>query len=115
MFVTIDIVRYLGIPLLITLVVEGIVVYSLSNKNRKLTSLFILANLITNPIMNLVSIQIPYYLQHQSLLLLELTIVIVETIVLCLIVKSLPKAFLISILANLFSYMIGMLLLPLLY
>ena len=72
-------------------------------------------NIITNLTMNVLIIKINLPNYHLMVLILEIIVVIIESCVYYALIKKLKSAFILSFVANVFSYGMGILLMDLLY
>ena len=102
----IEILPILIKALLITLVVELLMLFLLKERKIKIFIVCGIINIITNPILNIIL----QYTNHYYLLLiiLEIVIVIIEGIIYYLFKKDIKKAFMISLICNLASLLMGM-------
>jgi hypothetical protein len=105
----------LGIALLITLIVEVVVVVFISRKSFLLVGTVIVINLITNPLMNILLATSNHFNGENLLYLLELLVIIVEGTIYYIVTKRIYQAFTISIIANVCSYVVGILLIPIIF
>lgn len=103
------------IALLLTIFVEEIALFFQKEKNGWLYLALIPINIITNTTLNYVIVKLPYAHIDWMILGLEVIIILVEACLLYLIVKKWQKALRISLICNVFSYVVGMLLMPFLY
>jgi hypothetical protein len=103
---------HIMIPLVITLVTEILVVMLISKTHRSLLIAVVLVNLITNPLMNTLLITTNFSSNLKILYLFELVVIIIEGTAYYAITKNINKSFMVAIVANVCSYVFGMLLMP---
>ncbi|MDP2425951.1 MAG: hypothetical protein U1C51_03215 [Candidatus Izemoplasmatales bacterium] len=101
--------------LLLTLVIEGILAFILLRKKRYGVFVVIALNCITNPLMNLFIDRILLVHYVIGLIAVEILVTIIEGIALTIYLKDWKKAFLVSVIINGSSLLIGLWLMPLLY
>lgn len=105
--------------LLITLVVEGLIALIIGYRKRDLLNV-ILVNILTNPLVNSISIAINYYYglkyRNIALIILEILAFLIEGFIYykCL-KKRKINGFVLSLILNLSSYLIGLLVNQLIY
>lgn len=103
------------IALSITILSELLILLLWKEKRKSLYFISIIMNIITNVSFNFILLYVP--IQHENILifLLEVGIVIIEMLGYQILYNNLKKSFTISLLANLASYIIGMILMPFVY
>ena len=114
-----DLPKVMLISLSITLVVELGIAFILKYRKKDLLNVF-LVNILTNPLLNSMIVTINYYYglraRNISLIILEIMIVIIEGFIYH---KTLERrkinGFLLSLLLNVSSYVIGLLLNEIIY
>ncbi|MBQ9245102.1 hypothetical protein IJ182_02415 [bacterium] len=94
------------IPLLLTIIIELTIVYLLGFKNKKLLILVIIANIITNPVLNFIVGSFSF--DFIEILILEAIVVIFEGLFLKLLYRTNLPYFRLSFIMNASSYLIGL-------
>ncbi|MGD9605372.1 MAG: hypothetical protein AB7V00_04390 [Bacilli bacterium] len=100
--------------LAITLVCE-LTVALLFKVNKKFLLVCFMTNIITNVSMNIIILKVNPVHYHLFVVLLEIITIFIEFCIYLLFLKQFKKAFLLSLIANLASYLIGMLLMGFIY
>lgn len=102
---------YLWLALLLTLVLEGIIFFLFQYRQRSFWEIFLYVNVASNVLLNVIVyllrgiiIDIPAY---YYMVVLEVVVIISEWKVYCLFFPNKKKLLLITIIANVFSFMIG--------
>lgn len=101
--------------LILTLICEILIVRLLFKQPITFLILVFVINIITNPAMNLLLDRIPYQQYIPALLILEGLVIVIESVLYFLILRSWKKAWLISIIANGCSLIVGLILMPFIY
>lgn len=97
------------LPLSITLALETGIYMILKHKDLKLFIVVTIMNLILNPMMNLILLNIPNNYYWLSLSLFEIATVFIESLIVFLFLrKNYAKTLLFAFLANLLSFAIGL-------
>ncbi len=114
-----DLPKVMLISLTCTLVIESCVAFVLKYRGKDLINVF-LVNVLTNPLLNSIVVAINYYYglkaRNISLIILEIIVVIVEGLIYQ---KNLERrkinGYLLSLILNVSSYVIGLLINELIY
>lgn len=101
--------------LYLTLFIELSIILLLKVRNLKFIMIAILVNIITNLSMNMLLNRIENHHDDWILFGFEITIILVEAMIYYLILKDFRKAFIISLVCNLSSYLLGLILIPFIY
>lgn len=101
--------------LLLTLICELLIVILLFKQTSTFLLLVFAINMISNPAMNLLLDRIPNLLYTPALLVLEIIVIVIECIMYYLFLRDWRKAFIISAVANGFSLIVGLILMPFIY
>lgn len=101
--------------LILTLICEILIVLLLFKQPNTFLLLVFAINIISNPAMNLLLDRIPNQLYTPALLILEIIVIMIECIMYYLFLRSWKKAFMISAVANGFSLIVGLILMPFIY
>lgn len=101
-------------PLLITILIECMVVFLLGYRERLIYVVVVLANMITNPLLNYLLILVSSLgyagIYNYIILPLELIVIFSEWRVFCYILKAeQTKLFILSVSVNTVSYLLGLL------
>jgi hypothetical protein len=107
--------RHIGIPLLITLITEVFIAFLIIRKHWALLATVLITNLVTNPLMNTLLVTTNFSNNVKFLYLFELLVIIIEGTIYYGVTKNIYKSFMISIIANVCSYIVGMLLMPFIF
>lgn len=99
------------LPLVLTIIIEGLAAYFLGYKKRSQILAITAINAITNPLINIVY-QSCFHNSFPALLVLELAVVLVEWALLIFVWKSreFRKLFFLSLIINASSFIIGLIL-----
>ena len=101
--------------LYVTLIIELFVLLLINIKSIHIYVVAVLMNIFTNLSMNLLLIRVPSSLYHGALFGFEIVVILVETLIYFLLFRNIKKALYISLACNISSYIIGMILLPMIY
>ena len=94
------------IPLILTIIVEAVVIYFIGLGTKKIIITSILANIISNPLLNLAINA--YTFDFKEILLLEIIVVIFEALFFRLLIKEKLPFFTLSFIINATSFLIGL-------
>lgn len=103
------------IALIITILVELIVLYLLGIRRKDIFIALIGINLLTNPTMNFILELTPMQYDTVILIGLEILVVIIEGFLYYLLLRKIQQAFVISLVCNAASLVIGLWIISLLY
>ena len=106
MYLTIRLIyEHLINALFLTVVLEIFSLLLQREKNKILYILVIIINIFTNLSMNIVLYYIPFKYYYYCLILFEILVIIIEAIILNFVLKDFKKAFRISLINNLISWL----------
>ena len=102
------------LPLVLTIFLEGITAFLMGYRDKQLMLLIVVVNAITNPLMNLMAVLILYLGMQEFfywfILPMELLLIPVEWMILAYAIPQKKKELLkLSVVMNIFSFVIGLL------
>ena len=103
------------IALAVTIFTELIVIVLLPKRTARLILLSIFVNIVTNISFNVGITYIPHEYDNLIVFGLEEVIVFVEALIYFVLIKDFRRSFVISLLCNLTSYLVGLALIPYIY
>ncbi len=101
--------------LILTLIIEILVIFILREKKPVIYITCFITNIITNLTFNSVTPLLPFNNYQIYIILFEILIVIVEAIVYLIVTKKFIKSIIYSFAANTLSYILGMILMIVIY
>ena len=108
-----ELIKMFLVTLIVTIICELITLLILKENKLKVIISSIIMNIVTNTSLSILLQVINFNYYYLYLIMFEVIIVIIESIIYYLVIADVNKAFKISIICNIMSYILGQLMLPL--